>query len=81
MTNHPNPLGVTATLATDSGPASYVSLARLAMKTGASVARLPHTVKILLENIARRAGGRDVSDTDVVALAQWPNGADAGARP
>ncbi|MGH8137608.1 MAG: aconitate hydratase AcnA [Steroidobacteraceae bacterium] len=77
MTNHPNPLGVTATLATDSGSASYVSLAKLAAKTGADVARLPHTVKILLENIARRAGGRDVTDSDVVSLARWPNGADA----
>ena len=77
MTNHPNPLGVMATLATYSGSASYVSLAKLATKTGADVARLPHTVKILLENIARRAGGRDVTDADVVALAQWPHGADA----
>jgi aconitate hydratase len=41
------------------------------------VAQLPHTVKILLENIARRAGGRDVSEADVIALAQWPNGPDA----
>ncbi|MGH8537756.1 MAG: aconitate hydratase AcnA, partial [Gammaproteobacteria bacterium] len=55
----------------------YVSLAKLAAKTGADVARLPHTIKILLENIARRAGGRDVSEADVVALARWPNGAAA----
>jgi aconitate hydratase len=72
-----NPLGATATLTTQSGTASYLSLAKLAAKTGADVARLPHTVKILLENIARRAGGRDVSEADVVALAQWPNGAAA----
>src|SRR5688572_11531468 len=39
----------------------------MAAKTGAEVARLPHTVKFLLENIARRAGGRDVSEADVVA--------------
>ena len=77
MTNDPNPLGVTATLVTNSGPFSFVSLAKLATKTGADVARLPHTVKILLENIARRAGGRDVKDADVVALAQWPNGAES----
>ena len=75
MTN--DPLGVTARLRTDSGTGSYVSLAKLAARTGADVARLPHTVKILLENIARRAGGRDVSEADVVALAQWPSGAAA----
>jgi aconitate hydratase len=77
MTNNPNLLGVTATLTTDSGSASYVSLAKLGTKTGADVARLPHTVKILLENIARRVGGRDVTDTDVLSLAQWPNRTDA----
>ena len=75
MTN--DPLNVTATLAVDSGSVSYVSLAKLAERTGADVARLPHTVKILLENIARRAGGRDVSEADVVSLARWPNGEEA----
>jgi aconitate hydratase len=33
---------------------------------------LPKTVKILLENLLRRAGTRDVSNEDVVALAAWP---------
>ena len=69
-----DPLGTTATLATDSGAASYTSLNKLAAKSGADVARLPHTVKILLENIARRAGSRDVSEADVLALARWPQG-------
>jgi aconitate hydratase len=36
------------------------------------VERLPLTVTILLENLLRRAGSRDVSDADVVALASWP---------
>jgi aconitate hydratase len=36
------------------------------------IARLPKTVKILLENLLRRAGTRDVSDDDVRALAAWP---------
>ena len=38
----------------------------------ADVSRLPHTVKILLENLLRRTGSRDVSDEDVRALASWP---------
>jgi len=70
-------MGLEASLPTASGSASYISLAKLAAKTGADVARLPHTVKILLENIARRAGGRDVSVSDVQALARWPNGPEA----
>jgi aconitate hydratase len=67
----------TATLTTSAGTATYVSLRKLAAQTGVQVERLPHTIKILLENIARRAGGRDVSDADVLALAKWPNGTDA----
>jgi aconitate hydratase A / 2-methylisocitrate dehydratase len=38
------------------------------------VERLPKTVKVLLENLLRRAGTRDVSDEDVAALASWPDG-------
>ncbi len=48
-----DPLGVPASLITDSGTAFCMGLAKLAAKTGADVARLPHTLKILLENIAR----------------------------
>jgi aconitate hydratase len=72
-----NALDSIATLKTASGTARYVSLAKLAGKTGTDLRRLPHTVKILLENIARRAGGRDVSQDDVKALARWPDGLDA----
>ena len=43
-----DPLNVTASLAIGPETASYVSLAKLAERTGADVARLPHTVKILL---------------------------------
>lgn len=68
---------VTATLETTTGAASYVSLAKLGDACGAEVTRLPHTVKILLENIARRVGGRDVLPADVESLARWPHGADA----
>ncbi|NHN36425.1 aconitate hydratase AcnA [Pseudomaricurvus alcaniphilus] len=72
-----DPLGIVATMATASTKAQFVSLTKVADKFGADVARLPCTVKILLENIARRAGGRDVSLADVEALAQWPHGAEA----
>jgi aconitate hydratase len=34
--------------------------------------RLPKTVLILLENLVRRAGSRDVTDDDVRSLAAWP---------
>jgi aconitate hydratase len=41
--------------------------------------RLPYTVCVLLENLLRRAGTDHVSEDDVRALAEWPNGA-AGAN-
>ncbi len=70
-----DPLNVTARLAIGAETFSYVSLAKIGEHTGADVARLPHTVKILLENIARRAGSRDVAGADVTALAGWPDAA------
>ncbi|WP_153556432.1 aconitate hydratase AcnA [Roseimaritima sediminicola] len=75
MTN--DPFGIAATLTTATGTVQYVSLAKLADKTGADIARLPHTVKVLLENIARRLDSRDVSRADVESLAHWPTAADA----
>lgn len=77
-----DPLGIVATLPTGSdsisgsSTAQYVSLAKIGEKMGVDVTRLPHTVKILLENIARRVGGRDVSEADVAALANWPTNTD-----
>ena len=74
---HNDPLGISATLTTESTTARYISLSKLAEKTNADMARLPHTIKILLENIARRADSADVSQADIEALAHWPNGAAA----
>lgn len=74
---HSDPLDILATLATEAGAARYVSLKKLAEKTNADIARLPHTVKILLENIARRIDSTDVSHSDVESLAHWPKGAEA----
>ncbi|MGA9160357.1 MAG: aconitate hydratase AcnA [Actinomycetota bacterium] len=54
-------------LVTREGPVELYRLAAVA-----DLDRLPHTVKILLENLLRRAGSRDVSHEDVRALADWP---------
>src|SRR2546423_8612701 len=59
-----------SSLETASGTVDYFPLA----ETGAELERLPHTVKILLENLLRRSGSRDVSADDVDALARWPEG-------
>ena len=65
MTN--DPLGVTARLETDSGTAAYVSLAKLGARTGADPARLPHTVKILLENMLRHVEAATEKGATVLA--------------
>jgi aconitate hydratase len=60
-------------LATDGGDIAIARLSWLAEAGLGAVDRLPHTVKILLENLLRRAGTPDVADADVSALAAWPD--------
>src|SRR5262245_1181337 len=64
-----DPFGARGRLETGAGP---IDCHRIA--AAGDVERLPHTVKILLENLLRRVGTRDVSDADVRALAAWPRG-------
>jgi aconitate hydratase len=59
-------------LDTAGGGVEVLRLDRLPELGAADPSRLPHTVKILLENLLRRAGSRDVTDDDVRALAAWP---------
>ncbi len=72
--------GAKAELHTAAGPLQFLRLGWLAESGIGDPSRLPHTVKILLENLLRRAGTRDVSDHDVRTLANWPAAA-PGAAP
>ncbi|HEX2180632.1 MAG TPA: aconitate hydratase AcnA [Actinomycetota bacterium] len=67
-----DPLETLTEIQTAAGPLGVYSLPALAERAGTDAAALPHTVKILLENLLRRAGTRDVSEADVNALARWP---------
>ncbi|MFM8944174.1 MAG: aconitate hydratase AcnA [Actinomycetota bacterium] len=71
--------GARARLASPSGEVAYHRLAWLADQGIADPSRLPKTAKILLENLLRRAGTRDVADADVLALARWPQAADGAS--
>ena len=51
------------------------ALPRTAAKPALDLDRLPVTVKILLENVLRHAGGGVVRESDVAALAGWKPGA------
>jgi aconitate hydratase len=64
--------GARGPLETVAGPVDIYRLEWLAEHGIGDIARLPNTVRILLENLLRRAGSRDVADDDVEALAGWP---------
>ncbi len=48
----------------------YYSLAALAER-GIDLTRLPYSVKVLLENVLRKADGVNITEDDVLALARW----------
>ena len=64
--------GARGRLETAHGTVEMHRLGWLADQGLADPARLPHTARILLENLLRRAGTPDVADADVLALAAWP---------
>jgi aconitate hydratase len=64
--------GAFAQLTTADGRLGIHRVPWLAEQGLGDVHGLPHTVKILLENLLRRAGSRDVTEDDVRALAAWP---------
>ncbi|MGH2721156.1 MAG: aconitate hydratase AcnA, partial [Actinomycetota bacterium] len=68
----PDPFGARGTIDTPQGAVGIHRIRTAADAAGGTVERLPHTVRILLENLLRRAGTRDVTAEDVRALARWP---------
>ncbi len=66
--------GAKGRLHTAEGQVQLYRLAWLGEQGIGQVDRLPRTVRILLENLLRRAGTGDVADEDVRALAAWPDG-------
>ncbi len=58
------------TLTVDGENYDYFSLEAAAEKIG-DIARLPYTLKVLLENLLRHEDGRSVKVEDVEAIAQW----------
>jgi len=64
--------GARARLETQDGPLEIFSLPWLRDQGLGDPSAAPHTVRILVENLLRRAGTLDVSEDDVLALARWP---------
>ena len=61
-------------LSTGGGPVRYYSLPALEAAGYPGVARLPYSLKILLENMLRREDGRFVTARDIETLARWTPG-------
>src|SRR5687767_14708604 len=66
-----DPFGARATLDGATGKPVYYRLEVLAEAGLADLDRLPHTVKILLENVLRYCGGLAATEEDVKRLAGW----------
>ena len=66
-----NTFGTVATLTSGTDTLEYYSLPALERAGFPAVARLPYSLKILLENLLRREDGRFVTADDVRALATW----------
>ncbi len=70
-----DPFSARATLTTGAGETmTYYRLPALEEQGLVTLGRLPYTVRILLENVLRNAGGEFVSRRDVESLARWRPG-------
>ena len=66
---HPDSFGARSTLTV--GGAGHEVFRLDALQSRFDVARLPYTLRILLENLLRREDGETVTATDVEAVATW----------
>ena len=63
--------GTRTTLSTSGGAVTIFSLIALEKRGFPGIARLPFSLKILLENLLRQEDGRFVKQADIEALAKW----------
>ncbi len=66
-----NELNTLCSLKTSSGEVGYYSLKSIGEKLEVDVARLPVSIRILLENVLRNYDGKVVNDDHVKALLNW----------
>ncbi|NLF75522.1 MAG: aconitate hydratase, partial [Chloroflexi bacterium] len=66
-----DPFGTQATFESPQGPVQYFRLAALEEQGIGQLSTLPFSIRILLEAALRNNNGFEVTDNDVVNLAQW----------
>src|SRR5436305_14722096 len=74
MTTQNDVFGARTTLKGVSDNIIYYQLDALTKRGITGLERLPFTVKIILENLLRHAGGELVTEDDVLSLARWTPG-------
>ena len=74
MTANKDLFGARTTLQGVSRKITYFHLDALTQRGVKGIDRLPFTVKIILENALRHAGGELVTENDVLSLARWEPG-------
>ncbi len=72
-----DPFGARTALETDQGNLTYFRLSALEEQGVGAVERLPFSIKVLLESVLRSNNGFEVTDDDVIRLAQWSPAAQA----
>jgi aconitase A len=77
MATYKDVFGARATLSGVQGTVSYYRLGTLAKHGVQGLEQLPFTIKIILENLLRHAGGDLVTKEDVLSLARWQPGQSA----
>src|SRR5438045_3650709 len=77
MATYKDVFGARAALPSAHGTVSYYRLGAVAENGVRGLERLPFTVKIILENLLRHAGGELVTEADVLSLARWQPGQSA----
>ena len=79
LTNH---LGALSDLTVGDRTYKIYSLAKLESRYGASISRLPFSIRILLENVLRNLDGKTVTERHVESLANWdPSNTEAREIP
>ena len=66
-----NRFGARATFDSGNGNAYYYRLARLEESGIGTMARLPFSIRVLLESLLREWDNAQISDEDIIGLAQW----------
>ena len=74
MTTHTDLFEARTALESAAGIITYYRLEALTKWGVQGLDRLPFTIKILLENVLRHAGGELVNEDEVLSLARWVPG-------